>query len=389
MEVIDLKKNKVPFNLQRFLAIIKKEFIQIRRDKFSMRAPIGMTIMMMVLFGYAVNTEVDQIAAAVFDQSKTKESREYIDKFESTGYFVTKYSVSSEEELTKLLDSGKAKAGVIIPSNFARDLKQNKSANPLLIIDGTDPTLARTALSSGVLISNHYSQDMREKYLRLRGLSDMRAPGVNLNTKVWYNPNMDNNMFTIPGLVGLILQNITVMLTAFAMVREKERGTIEQLIVTPIKSIELILAKLIPYIIIGYGAFLLALFICRFWFKVEILGNLFLLLLLGTLFVVCSLGIGMLISTFAGNQSQAMQFTMIIILPSVLLSGFVFPLEAVPGWIRPISFLIPLSYFMRIDRGIILKGIGMNYLWQDTLALILFLVIILTAAIKRFKKSLD
>lgn len=389
MGVMILKKNRVPFNFQRFLSIIKKEFIQIGRDKFSMRAPIGMTIMMMVLFGYAVNTEVDHITTAVFDQSKSQQSREYIDQFESTGYFVSKYSVSSEDELTELLDSGRAKAGLIIHSDFSRDLKQNKSAEPLLIIDGTDPTLARTALSSGVMISNSYSQGVREKYLDLKGIADMEAPSVSLNTKVRYNPNMDNNKFTIPGLVGLILQNITVMLTAFAMVREKERGTIEQLIVTPIKSIELILAKLIPYIIIGYGAFLLALLICRFWFKVEILGNLFLLLLLGALFVMCALAIGMLISTFAGNQSQAMQFTMIIILPSVLLSGFVFPLEAVPVWIRPISFLIPLSYFMRIDRGIILKGVGMNYLWQDTLALLIFLVIMLTAAIKRFRKSLD
>ncbi|WHH61560.1 ABC transporter permease [Petroclostridium sp. X23] len=384
-----MKKNKVPFNFQRFIAIIKKEFIQIRRDPFSMRAPIGMTIMMMVLFGYAVNTEVDHIATAVFDQSKTQQSREYIDKFESTQYFVTKYSVSSEDELTALLDSGRVKAGIMIPADFATDLKQNKSAQPLLVIDGTDPTLARTALNSGVLISNHYSVDLREKFLNAKGMTDMKAPGVELNTKVWYNPNMDNNKFTIPGLVGLILQNITVMLTAFAMVREKERGTIEQLIVTPIKSTELILAKLIPYIMIGYGAFLLALGICRWWFKVQILGNVFLLLLLGALFVICALAIGMLISTFARNQSQAMQLTMIIILPSVLLSGFVFPLEAVPVWIRPISFLIPLSYFMQIDRGIILKGIEMNYLWQDTLALVVFLTIILTTAIKRFKKSLD
>jgi len=389
MEVIVLKKNKVPFNFQRFLSIIKKEFIQISRDKFSMRAPIGMTIMMMILFGYGVNTEVDHMATAVFDQSKTQQSREYIDKFESTGYFVTKYTVSSEDELNALLDSGKAKTGLIIPADFAKDLKQNKASEPLLIIDGTDPTLARTALSSGVLISNNYSQDISQKYLNLKGMTDMKAPSITLNTKVKYNPNMDSNKFTIPGLVGLILQNITVMLTAFAMVREKERGTIEQLIVTPIKSIELILAKLIPYIIIGYGAFLLALGICRWWFRVEILGNLFLLLLLGALFVICALAIGMLISTFAKNQSQAMQFTMLIILPSVLLSGFVFPLEAVPIWIRPISFLIPLSYFMRIDRGIILKGVGMNYLWQDALALLIFLMIILFVAIKRFRKSLD
>lgn len=384
-----MKRKRIPFNFNRFLAIMKKEFIQIRRDKISMKLPIGMTVMMMVLFGYAVNTEVDHIATAVFDQSNTQESREYIDRFKSTGYYEVKYSVSSENEMMALLDSGKIKAGLMIPASYARDLKMNKQPQPELVIDGTDPTVARTALNSGVLISNTQSMDLRDKYFKFKGIGDMDAPGVELNTKVRYNPNMESKIFTIPGLVGLILQNITVMLTAFAMVREKERGTIEQLIVTPIKPSELILAKLIPYIFLGYGSFLLALFLCRFWFGVRIQGNLVLLLLIGGVFVICALSIGMLISTFAKNQLQAMQFTTLIILPSVLLSGFMFPLEAMPIWIRPISWLFPLSYFLQIDRGIILKGVGFEYLWQDTLALVVFLVVILTVAVKRFRKSLD
>lgn len=384
-----MARQKIPFSFGRFLSIMKKEFIQMRRDKMSMRLPIGMTIMMMVLFGYAVNTEVEDIRTAIFDQNKTQDSREYIDKFKSTGYYTIVQYVNSEEEMASLFERGEIKAGLIIPGSFARDLKENKQSQPQLVIDGTDPTVARTALNSGVLISNTYSMGLREDFLKEKGISNMKVPSVDLNTKVLYNPNMENKIFTIPGLVGLILQNLTVMLTAFAMVREKERGTIEQLIVTPIKPAELILAKLIPYIVLGYGSFLLALGLCRFWFKVQIQGNLFLLLLIGGLFVICALAMGMLLSTFAKNQLQAMQFTMLIILPSVLLSGFVFPVEAMPAWIKPLSYLIPLSYFLKIDRGIILKGVGFEYLWQDTLALGIFLTIILFVAVKRFRKSLD
>ena len=380
---------RTKFNFKRFMAIMKKEFLQLSIDKISLRLPVFMTVGMMLLFGYAVNTDVDNISTVVFDQSKTQESREFIDQFRSTGYFVFDYNVNSQDELINLIDKGKVKAGLIIPVDYAVMLKENKSPQPQLVIDGTDTTVARTALNSGVMISNTYSLKIRQRYMGIKGFSEMNLPGIDLNTKVRYNPNLSSNLFSIPGLVGLILQNITIMLTAFAMVREKERGTIEQLIVTPVKSSEIILGKLIPYILLGYGSFLLALTLCQFWFKVDIQGELSLLLWLGMLFVLCSLSIGMLISTFAKNQLQAMQFTIFILLPSVLLSGFMFPVEAMPNWIRSISMLLPLSYFLRIDRGIILKGIGIEYIWQDSVALVIFLVVILLTAVKKFKKNLD
>jgi ABC-2 type transport system permease protein len=213
--------------------------------------------------------------------------------------------------------------------------------------------------------------------------------GSSIKTEVLYNPDLKSSTFTIPGLVGLILQNITIMLTAFALVREKERSTIEQLIVTPISSLELILGKLVPYIIIGYSGFLFALSLCVFWFGVKVSGSLALLLLLGFLFVYCSLSIGMLISTFANNQMQAMMAMVFILLPSVLLSGFVFPVEAMPQAIRLLSYIIPLSYFLDIIRGIMLKGVGTAYLMNDIIALCIFTVIILSVAVLRFRKSLD
>ncbi len=377
------------FSLQRFITIIKKEFIQIKRDPISLRLPIAMPIVMMLLFGYAVNTEVEKISTAVFDQNKTSESREYVEKFVASNYFDVKYYVNSENELSDLVDSGKIKAGLVIPADYSKILSRSQVPQTRMIIDGTDPTTARTALSSGILISEVYSRALREKTMKLLGASAASLPGVSLNTRVWFNPNLKSSRFTIPGLVGLILQNITIMLTAFALVREKERSTIEQLIVTPIRSLELILGKLVPYIAIGYAGFLFALAICIFWFKVWVAGSLGLLLLLGFLFVFCSLSIGMLISTFAKNQMQAMMVMVVVLLPSILLSGFRFPREAMPFAINLIGYIIPLTYFLDIIRGIILKGIGITFLIKDVIALSIFTLVLLSLAAVRFKKSMD
>ncbi len=377
------------FNWQRFFTIIKKEFIQVKRDPISLRIPIVMPIIMMFLFGYAVNTEIEHIPSAVFDQSKTQESREYIEKFTASDYFIIKYYVSSEKELSELMDKGKVKAGLIIPASYSTDLSRNLIPQTQLIIDGTDPTTARTAMNSSMLISEVYSKNLKEIEIKKLGTSIASLPGVSLNSKVWYNPNLESSRFTVPGLVGIILQNITIMLTAFALVREKERGTIEQLIVTPIRPIELILGKLIPYIFIGYGGFLFSLSICIFWFGVYPEGNIVLLLVLGFLFVISSLSIGMLISTFANNQLQAMMVMIIVILPSILLSGFIFPMEAMPKAISVLGYILPVTYFLDIIRGIMLKGVGFDFLVHDIIALVLFTIFLLSIATLRFNKSLD
>ncbi len=377
------------FSFKRFLSIVKKEFIQVKRDPISLKIPIAMPIILMLLFGYAVNTEVDKIRTAVFDQSKTPESREYIEKFVVSNYFDIEYYVSNEKELSDLIDGGKAKAGIIIPAGYSSDIKKNKSPMTRLIIDGTDPTTARTALNSGLLISEVYSRSVKESSLKKAGASVAASPETSINTRVWYNPNLKSSRFSIPGLVGLILQNITIMLTAFALVREKERSTIEQLIVTPVRPAELILGKLVPYILIGYAGFLFALLLCIFWFGVQPAGSLILLLILGFLFVYCSLSIGMLISTFSKNQMQAMMVMVLVLLPSILLSGFIFPRDAMPFTIKIIGYIIPLTYFLDIIRGIMLKGVGMSFLWNDVIALCIFTIIILTIATLRFRKSLD
>ncbi len=376
-------------SLQRLIAIIKKEFIHIIRDKASLGIAVAMPIIFILVFGYAVNTDVENIEIAVFDMDKTQESREYIDKFTNSDYFYSKIFINNIDEMEGLIDSGEVKGSLIIPGGFSKALNRKESPNTQLIIDGTDPTIARTALQNGILISKMYALKRQEENLVRLGAFSLNQGNIEMRTRVWYNPNLESTKFTIPALIGLIMQNITVMLTAFTLVREKERGTIEQLIVTPIKSVELILGKMIPYILIGSVDFLIALFLGIYWFQVPVEGSMLLLILLGFGFVICALAVGMLISTVAENQLQAMQMSLLFVLPSVLLSGFVFPREAMPLPIEMAGNLIPLTYFINILRGIILKGIGLNYLWRDVIILVIFGIILLLIASIRFKKKLD
>ena len=367
-------------NWQRFITIVKKEFIHVFRDKPSLVIAIMMPLVFTLVFGYAVTTDVNDIKMAVFDADKSFESRELVRKFVASNYFVVHSYVDTIKEIEDLLDQGTVKAALVIPSDYARTLKRGEMPEPLLIIDGTDPTIARTALQSGNLVANVYN------------LNVMNEGGFNQpeqKTRVWYNPNLESSKFIIPGLIGLIMQNITIMLTAFSLVREKEQGTIEQLIVTPLKPSELILGKMIPYILIGCMDFMIALYFGTWWFKVPVQGNILLLLGLGYGFVICALAIGMLISTMAENQLQAMQFAFVTILPTVLLSGFMFPRDAMPLAIQRVGNLIPLTYFLNILRGVILKGVGWEFLWKDALFVGLIGTFLLAVAIKRFKKKLD
>lgn len=367
-------------NMARYKIIVWKEFIHIFRDPISLRIAILMPLMFTLVFGYAVTTDVDHIRLAVFDGDKTYESRELIRKFVASNYFDLHTQVNSSGELEHMLDSGEVKAALTIPGGYGKMLKRGEAPESLLTLDGTDPTIARTALQSGNLISNVYNMET---------LTQGSFKIAEMKTRVWYNPNMKSAMFIIPGLIGLIMQNITVMLTAFALVREREKGTIEQLMVSPLRPAELILGKMVPYIIIGCIDFLIALFFGTWYFHVPINGSMGLLLGLGFVFVITALAIGMLISTVASNQLQAMQYTLITILPSVLLSGFMFPREGMPTLIYLAGNVIPLTYFLEILRGIILKGVGMEYLWKEVLGVVLIGVTLLWMAVARFHKRLD
>ena len=373
----------------RIKAIIWKEFIQIRRDRPSLAIALAMPIMMMLVFGYAVNTDVEHIDTVVFDQDMSSASRGLIKSFENTGTFDLVDYVSSQKEIREAIDSGKAKVGLIIPPNYHQELARDRNTGIQVLIDGSDPLVATKALSTAQMLVQVKSFDIQKERLEKRGLShDLTLP-VSLSSRVWYNPDMESIRFNIPGLVGVILQNITVLLTAFALVRERERGTLEQLIITPIRPAELIIGKLIPYIFIGIFDVLLVLALAVFLFSVPIKGSFLLLMVLSLVFLWTALGFGLLISTVAKNQLQAMQASVALILPSILLSGFMFPRESMPGVIYFIGNFIPITYFLKILRGIILKGIGLEFLFQEMLWLTVMSAGIFIISVKRFRKKLD
>ncbi|WP_088188076.1 ABC transporter permease [Desulfosporosinus sp. FKA] len=376
------------FSWTRFLAVLKKEFIHIRRDRASLIMAVAMPLGMLLLFGYAVNTDVEHLPTVVWDQSQTQESRDFVSSVRNTQYMDPDYYVSGYKQIESYLDSGKARAAVIIPPDFGKQL-QEQQASVQVLVDGSDPTIARAVTSAVQMLGFDKSLKLQSQRLASMGISGGTTLPLDIETRVWYNPDMKSRNFNIPALIGLILQNVIAMLTSFSIVREKERGTMEQLIVTPIRSLELLLGKLLPFVLIGFVSLSLILVTGIFWFGVMPMGSIPLLVLLSTIFLFTILAIGLLISSIAKTQLQAMQMTFILILPSILLSGFVFPRETMPKLLQLMGGLLPLTYFLEIVRGIFLKGVGLQFLWQDTLALCLFAVILLAVASKKFKKNLD
>jgi ABC-2 type transport system permease protein len=357
--------------IARVWSIVRKEFIQIRRDPRTLAIVLAMPLMQLILFGYAINTTVDHIATVVLDQARDAQSRGFISTFFNTGYFELVGQVGSVEQVREAIDGGSARVAIVLPPDFSRDLVAGRAPKAQVLVDGSDPNIAQTAL------------------LVAGTLAQRAGQAVDLRPVVLYNPGMQSINFMIPGLLGLILQFQTLLLTAFAVVRERERGTLEQLVVTPVKPWELMLGKILPYVTVAFANVFLASAIGRFWFRVEFAGSFLLLLGLAALFVLSSLGLGLLISTVSQTQAQAMQLALFVMLPSIILSGFVFPREGMPHPIRDLGLLIPLTYFLQILRGIILKGVGVDVLWPEVLALLVFGSIVFGLSANRFRKTLD
>lgn len=376
-------------NLKRLLTITRKEFIHIKRDRASMMMALVAPLMMLLIFGYAVNTDINNVKLMIYDGSKTFESRQLIEKFANASYFQIYGQVDSPEAVEQSIDKGLVKVGLVIPADYTRNIKRGKTAQIQVLVDGSDPTIARTAMSYSVILTNRYAVTLKEIQLKKNGLPAAGASAVENRPLVLYNPTLESSKFNVPGVVGLILQNITIILTAFAMVRERERGTIEQLIMTPVTSFELIIGKLIPYVLIGMYDFIIVMVLSNILFGITVKGSLLLLTLLGLIFLIGALAMGMLISTFAKTQLQAMFAAVIFLLPSVLLSGFMFPREAMPKIIYYLSGLFPITYFLVILRGIIVKGVGLNYLLATTGMLLLLIAVIILVTMKKFRKTLD
>ncbi|MBM2809635.1 MAG: Transport permease protein [Chloroflexi bacterium] len=367
----------------RIRSIIRKEFIQIRRDPRTLAMVLALPALQLLLFGYAFNTVVDHLPLVIFDESKDAYSRQLISAFGNTGYFDIRGHVDSREAVAAAIDAGDAKVGLVLPPRFGDDILRRQVSLAQLIVDGSDPNTAQTALFAGWMIAAAVSESVQQP-----NVVAARQGAIELRPVVLYNPSMLSVNFMIPGLIGLILQFQTLILTAFAIVRERERGTLEQLVVTPIKSWELMIGKIIPYVATAFMAVAVALLVARVWFGVETAGSLPLLVLLSSLFLLSSLGIGLFISTISQTQTQAMQLAVFVMLPSVLLSGFMFPRESMPWIIQQLGLLIPLTYFLQILRGIMLKGVGLEVLWGSVVPLAIFGVAVFGLSAARFRKRL-
>ena len=367
--------------LRRLWSVILKEFIQIRRDRRTLALILILPAMQLILFGYAINTTVDHIPLGVLDQAQDRESRDFILKFVNSGYFDVVLEVASLDDLRLAVERGTIKAGIVIPPDFSRAMSGGSTATAQILIDGADPNIANTAMFASGSIAQAATFESVSKGRAIVTPLDVR-------TLVLYNPSLQSVNSMVPGLIGLILQFQTLILTVFAIVRERERGTLEQLIVTPLRPIELLLGKLVPYTLLALLNVMIIVVIAVNWFHVELVGSFPLLMLLSLAFVMSSLGIGMLISTISQTQAQAVQVALLIMLPSMLLAGFLFPRETMPPPLHDIGYLIPLTYFTIIIRGIFLKGVGLDVLWPQVLPMTLFGIAIFTVAVSRFRKTI-
>lgn len=375
--------------MRRLRALMRKELTHMRHDPRTVMMILIMPILQLVLLGYAANTDVRNVAAAVYDQDNTRASRELLDAFRSTGFFSIDYVAYSDTDVNRLIQGGKASVGIIIPPNYSRDLAGGRTGEVGVLVDGSDPTVAAAALSAATLAGQAHGTSLRLEQLASVGRVSGAPLPVEVRTRVLYNPNLLSSYNMIPGLIALILMMTTMNLTSAAIVKERERGTIEQLIVTPIRSWELVIAKITPYVLVSMIDVMIILVVGTFWFGVPIRGSLMLLLTLTGLFLLPNLGIGLVVSTIARTQQQAQFMVMPIMLPTFFLSGFLFPVSTLPAVLQVISRFLPVSYFLVIVRSIVIKGAGLELLLPQVAALTAFSLLLMGFAALRFRKTLD
>ncbi len=375
---------------QRIWAVIEKEFIQTLRDRSTLLMMLILPVLQLLLFGFAVHTTVEDIGTVVADQSRDEASRAYVSALETSGYFAVVSYVADQEAVVRAIDEGRAQAGVVIPPNFGAQVERGE-AQALLLVDGSDLFTSQSAYNAAIAIAEvHATEVLVEKFQRSGQIQKGQAllPFEAL-ARILYNPNLTDLWFIIPGMCAMILQTQTIALTTVAVVREREVGTIEQILVTPITSIELMLGKIAPNILISIFNMLTVIILGVFFFGVPFQGSFWLFFWLALMYVFSGLGLGLLISTVSQNQQQAQQLNMALALVGLLLGGFMFPRDAMPDALRLIGNLFPLTYFIPISRGIITKGIGITFLWEQVVALLIYVVVVMGVAARLFRQSLD
>ncbi|HEU4797344.1 MAG TPA: ABC transporter permease [bacterium] len=373
---------------RRLAAIIIKEFVQLVRDPRTLAMALLMPVVQLLLFGYAITTTVEHLPTIVFDQSQSQESRALLQRFANSRFFDIRKTAAGPNEIQREIDRGASRVGIVIPPDYDDLILAGRTAQIQVIVDASDPLVAQSAISTAQAIGQATSFEIVSRQLTRSGLPARGVP-LEVRTRAWYNPDLRSVNFMVPGLLAVVLTMLTLMLTAMAIVRERELGTLEQLVATPIRKTELMLGKILPYVVLGYVDITLALVLGAFWFKVPIRGSLVLLYGLALIFYLTTLGQGILISTVSRTQRQAMQASFFAFLPMILLSGFMFPREGMPVVIQWIGFALPLTYFLIIVRGIILKGIGLIELSSQIIPLAILGVFFFTVSVIRFQKRLE
>jgi ABC-2 type transport system permease protein len=369
----------------RLTGMVAKEFIQLFRDRLALTLALFVPVAMLFIFGWAINTDVKHVPTAVLDQSGSVEARKLLEAFENSQYFTVRRIAASRRELTRLIDSGRVRVGIVIPPDFARDLTR-RSAEVQVIVDASDPQVATSALNAAAALGAQRSLEVLGETTDGRPL---RRPPVDVRVRAWYNPDLVSAIFIVPGLIGALLMQTTVSVMAIAIVRERERGTLEALVVSPIRRWELLLGKIVPNLLVAYGQMTMALLVAHFVFEVPIRGSLVLLYALSAIFMWGTLGIGILVSAASRTVPQAMQLSFLTFLPSIYLSGLLFPIDGMPRGAQVLASVIPLTYYLRVVRGIVLKGIGLEYLWPEVVPLLIFGAVVFTLSVLRFRKQLE
>jgi ABC-2 type transport system permease protein len=369
--------------VKRFWPMFRKEFIQMRRDRLTLGIMVGIPVIQLLLFGYAIQTDVRHIPTVVLDESRTPASRDVIQAFENTGSFRIVDHVDGRRALDAAIARGDAQAGIVVPADYPRDLARGTTATIQVIVDASDPLSSQAALAAAAGVAQ-----VRNLAILSAAAGRTQLP-LEARVRPRYNPGLRSPNYIVPGLVGVILTITMVLVTAMAIVRERERGTLEQLIVTPITKTELMLGKIAPYVGVGMVQMTAVLVLGRFVFDVPLTGNVLLLYAVALVFVVASLALGLFVSTLVRTQQQAMQVSFFFVLPNILLSGFMFPRQAMPLVFQWLGALLPLTHFLKVLRGILLKGVGVAELWPEMLLLVVFAVGLIALAVRRFHKTLD
>ncbi|MFA6548623.1 MAG: ABC transporter permease [Candidatus Margulisiibacteriota bacterium] len=373
----------------RLFHFIKKEVLQLLRDRRMLFIALGMPIALLFLLGYVASMDIKHLSTAVLDEDKTYYSREFLRRFNATEYFDFNYYLADRGQIAHMLDTGKAKLVIYVPYKFGQKIAHEQTADVQVDMDGSNASTAMISQSYVNSIGLQASTYYFNQRLQRHGLAKYTAPLFDLRTRIWYNGDLESRFFYVPGIFAQLLMMISMILTTSSIVKEKTRGTMEMLSVTPLRPMEIIAGKLIPFAVVAMFDVVIVFLITTLWFGVPMRGSVLLLFLLGAVYLLSGLGTGVAISTFARNERQAGMANLLVTAPQLILSGFIFPIENMPPLIQGLTCIIPLRYFLAIVRVLFLKGVGLHYLWPQIWPMLLIGVVILSISVMKFRQKME